>query len=83
MDTIISPFSASITELKKNPTALLQQADGEAIAILNHNRPTAYLIPANAYEAMQERLEDYELGQLVKERQKEKSEAIRVTLDDL
>ncbi|CAG1770723.1 Antitoxin YafN [uncultured bacterium] len=83
MQPILAPFSASISELKKNPTALLKQADGEAIAILNHNLPTAYLVPADVYEQLMEKLEDYELGQLIKERQHEKSLAIEVSLDDL
>jgi antitoxin StbD len=83
MQTILAPFSASISELKKNPTALLNKAQGEAIAILNHNSPTAYLIPANVYQQLLEKLEDYELGQIVKERQAEKPFAIEVSLDDL
>jgi antitoxin StbD len=41
-------------EHKKNPTALLNEADGSAIAILNHNKPTAYLVPAETYEALME-----------------------------
>jgi antitoxin StbD len=83
MQQILAPFSATISELKKNPTALLNQAQGEAIAIINHNLPTAYLVPANVYEQLLEKLEDYELGQIVKERQAEKHLAIEVSLDDL
>jgi antitoxin StbD len=83
MYPILSPFSASISELKKNPTALLNKADGEAIAILNHNLPTAYLVPASVYEQLLEKLEDYELGKIVKERQAEKPLAVEVSLDDL
>lgn len=83
MQQILAPFSASISELKKNPTALLNQAQGEAIAILNHNSPTAYLVPAAVYEQLMEKIEDYELGQIVKERQAEKHLAIDVMLDDL
>ena len=83
MESILSKFSASISELKKNPTALLTQADGEPIAILNHNRPTAYLVPAERYATMLELLEDYELGQLVRERQAEKKDAIAVDINDL
>ena len=83
MQQILSPFSATISELKKNPTALLNQAQGEAIAIINHNLPTAYLVPADVYEQLLEKLEDYELGQIVKERQAEKHLAIEVSLDDL
>jgi antitoxin StbD len=83
MQQILAPFSATISELKKNPTALLNQAQGEAIAIINHNLPTAYLVPANVYEQLLEKLEDYELGQIVKERQAEKHLAVEVSLDDL
>lgn len=83
MQQILASFSASISELKKNPTALLNKAEGEAIAILNHNLPTAYLVPADLYELLLEKLEDYELGKIVKERQAEKPLAIEVTLDDL
>ena len=83
MQQILASFSASISELKKNPTALLNKAEGETIAILNHNRPTAYLVPADVYELLMDTLEDYELGKIVKERQAEKQLAIEVTLDDL
>lgn len=83
MQQILASFSASISELKKNPSALLNKAEGEAIAILNHNSPTAYLVPANVYEQLLEKLEDYELGKIVKERKAEKPLAIEVALDDL
>ena len=80
MQVLLAPFSATIAELKKSPTALLNQAQGEASAILNRNLPTAYLVPADAYEQLLERLEDYELGIIVKERQAEKYLAIEVSL---
>lgn len=83
MQQILASYSASISELKKNPSALLNKAEGEAIAILNHNLPTAYLVPADVYEQLLEKLEDYELGKIVKERQAEKPLAIEVALDDL
>jgi antitoxin StbD len=83
MKTVLANYSASISELKKNPSALIDEAEGEPIAILNHNRPTAYLIPAETYEAIMERLEDYQLGLLVNERQNEKIEAVKVDIDEL
>ena len=83
MELILTKFSASISELKKNPTALLTQAEGEPVAILNHNRPTAYLVPADMYASMVELLEDFELGQIVRERQAEKKDAIDVDINDL
>ena len=83
MELILTKFSASISELKKNPTALLTQAEGEPVAILNHNRPTAYLVPADMYASMVELLEDFELGQIVRERHAEKNDAIEVDINDL
>lgn len=83
MESVLAECSASISELKKNPSALIEQSDGEPIAILNHNRPTAYLIPAETYEAILEKIEDYQLGMIVKERQNEKISAVEISLDEL
>lgn len=52
MRSIQAKYTASITELKKNPSTLLAQAKGEPIAILNHNTPVGYFISAVTYEAM-------------------------------
>ena len=83
MKQVLSSCSASISELKKNPTALLNEAEGAPIAILNHNVPAAYLIPAETYEWMMERLEDDELARIVRERRGEKGEAVEVDLHEL
>ena len=83
MESVLAECSASISELKKNPSALIEQSDGEPIAILNHNRPTAYLIPAETYEAILEKIEDYQLGMIVKERQNEKNSAVEISLNEL
>lgn len=83
MKQVLSDCSASISELKRNPTALLNEADGAAIAILNHNKPTAYLVPAETYEFMMEVLDDYELSKLVESRRADLSEAVEVDIDDL
>ena len=83
MRRILSSCSASISELKKNPTALLHEAEGVPIAILNHNVPTAYLIPAETYEWLMDKLEGSELALIVKERAGEKKDAIEVDIDEL
>lgn len=83
MKQVLSSCSASISELKKNPTALLNEAQGSPIAILNHNVPSAYLIPAETYEWLMEKLEDAELAQIVINRMHEKERAIEVKLDEL
>ena len=83
MESVLANCSVSISELKKNPSALIEQSDGEPIAILNHNRPTAYLIPAETYEMLLDKIEDYQLGLIVKERQNEKILAVDVSLNEL
>ncbi len=83
MKQILSSCSASISELKKNPTALINEAGGAPIAILNHNVPAAYLIPAETYEWLMDKLEDAELAQIVTDRMHEKESAIEVDLNEL
>jgi antitoxin StbD len=61
----------------------MQQSKGEPIAILNHNRTTAYLIPVETYESMKEKLENYQLGLMVKSRQNEKESTVEANMDDL
>ncbi len=51
------------------------------VAILNHNRPAAYLVPAEAFEAILEKLEDLDLAELVRQRRGGKT--VKVSLDDL
>lgn len=81
METILAGASVSITELKRNPSAVIAGADDEAVAVLVHNRPSAYLIPAATYERLMDRLEDLELAELVRTRSKERR--IKVALDEL
>jgi antitoxin StbD len=83
MEHVHATLSASISEFKKNPSALLAQADGETVALLNHNRPTAYIVPAKTYEMMLEAIENLELLELAKTRLKEKGKALRIKLEDL
>ncbi len=83
MQQILAPFSASFSELKQNPKALLEKSEGETVVIFEHDTPAAYLVSPAEYERLLNRLEDYELGEIVKQRQPEKSLAFEVTLDDL
>ena len=81
MHVLMSDRSVSVTELKKSPAAVLRQAEGRAVAVLNHNRPEAYLVPAALYQRMVEMLEDQEDAKLVLERRQEP--AIEVSVDEL
>lgn len=80
MESILARASIGVSELKVNPTATIEKATGP-VAVLNRNKPVAYLIPAAVWEAICERLEDIELAKIVKERAGEK--AVSVKLEDL
>lgn len=56
MEQVLATRSVSITELKRSPSAVLEQAGSEPVAVLNHNRPAAYLLSPEVYEAMLNRL---------------------------
>ena len=83
MRRILSNYTASISELKKSPSAVIEEAEGEAVAILNHNKPSAYLVPSELYEKMMEIVEDYYLAQEVEERLHDGEEPVKVDLDAL
>lgn len=66
MEQVRATRSVSITELKRSPSAVLDQAGSEPVAFLNHNRPASYLLSPAVYEAMLERL-NVDLRQAVME----------------
>ncbi len=83
LESIHAGKTASITEFKKNPQALIDAAEGESIALLNRNKTAAYIVPPEVYERLLEMAEDIELGRIYEERKHEKAEAVEVSIDDL
>ena len=81
MDAVLSHFAVSVTELKRNYANIIKQADDAPVAVLNHNRPEAYLLPAGHYERLMAHLEDLEDAKLVHERAK--GPFVEVDLDAL
>ena len=79
--TIFSRKTVSMTDLRRNPSGVIGVAEQSPVAVLNHNKPTAYLISAATYEDMLERLEDAELTKTVKARSGGKT--VKVKLEDL
>lgn len=79
--SIYARTTVSITDLRRNPSGILEDAGDSPVAVLNHNKPAAYLLSARAYEALIDRLEDAELTAIVKQRQGGKR--VKVTLEDL
>lgn len=81
MESILASNTVSVTELKRNPSAVIESAGGESVAVLVHNKPSAYLVPAATYAQLLDRLEDLEMAALVRSRAKERR--VKVVLDEL
>lgn len=78
---ILADITTSISELKKNPMAVIEQGEGFPVAVLNRNTPVFYAVPAAAYELLMNKLEDIELAEIVKQRAGEA--VIEISIDDL
>lgn len=78
---LLATVAASVTELKRNPMGTVSAGEGGPVAILNRNEPAFYCIPAKAYEALMDKLEDLELNAMADARAGQKE--IAVTLDAL
>ena len=82
-NVILAETTASVSELKRNPMGTVAAGEGFPVAILNRNEPAFYCIPAKAYEALLERLEDLELNAIADARATDGKEPVKVSLDEL
>jgi antitoxin StbD len=71
MQNAFAEIAVSVSELKNDLLAVLSGAHGSAVAILNHDRVMGYMVPADVFEVMMERLDDLELVELVRARRNE------------
>lgn len=79
--TIFAKNTVSMTDLRRNPSEVIDVANVAPVAILNHNKPAAYLISAAAYEDMLEQLEDAALTKTAQARVG--GPTVNVKLEDL
>lgn len=85
MQVVLADQAVSVSELKKNPSAVLSGANGAPVAVLNHNRVMGYMVPAEVFEAMVERLDDLELTRVARERIEANEPTVRARIvgDDI
>jgi antitoxin StbD len=62
--------SVSVSALAKDPLSAVEQGEGFAVAVFNdallkNNEPVFYCVPAKAYEALMDYMDELELGALV------------------
>ena len=72
----------SFTELRRsNPSKIIEDAGGLPVAVLNHNKPEAYLLSAKVYEKLLDQIDDAILLKIIEKRRGGK--IVRVKLEDL
>jgi antitoxin StbD len=74
-------LAVSMSDLKRNPSAVVTAAQDQAVAILNHNKVVGYLISPEVWEYSQELHEDVKAVQQLQKLKPGKP--VRVSLDDL
>jgi antitoxin StbD len=81
---ILADVGVSISDLKKNPAAVVAAAQTSQVAILNRNKPVAYVVSPEVWEAVLEMHEDALDAEIARRRvEEEGDQAIPVTLDEL
>lgn len=81
MQAMFADTVVSVSELKRNPTQVVENGGAAAVAVLNHNRVMAYMVPAALWERTLERLDDMELADIAQRRLHECG--VEVRLDEL
>ena len=79
--TIHAKTTVSMTDLRRNPNKILDDANDMPVAILNHNRAEAYLLSAKAYEKLLDLLDDVSLIKTIQSRRGGKT--VKVNIEDL
>jgi antitoxin StbD len=82
-DVIPAEMCIGISGLKKNPSAVIAAARDGQVAILNRNKPVAYVISPEAWEYLCDMQEDIRDAELVRDRLAQETETIPVAVDDL
>jgi antitoxin StbD len=83
VEPILAEICVGISGLKRNPAAVIAAARVRQVAILNRNKPVAYVISPEVWEHICDVFEDLRDSELVRERLAEDDEEIEVTLEEL
>jgi antitoxin StbD len=68
MQAVLASYSISISEFKKNPSAMLKRASGAPLVVLSHNAPAFYAVPPEVMARIAEQLEEQEFTALIQQR---------------
>jgi antitoxin StbD len=80
---VLADLGVSISDLKRNPAAVIAAAREQQVAILNRNRPVAYVVAPDVWEYLLDLIEDRKLVALAQAELATPDEEVEVSLDEL
>jgi len=83
MEAIYADVTISMSEFKKNPAAVLRDANRRPVAVLNHNKAAFYMVEPALFKAILDELADRELHRKVLARVSERAKAVEVDIDEI
>lgn len=83
MENVRGLLTVSLSEFRQNPGRVVEEAQGQPVAVLNHNRPAFYAVSPELMVQMAELYDGRRLATLVVSRLKSVDRAAKVNLDDL
>lgn len=83
IQNVLADACVSISNLKKNPAAVVAEAQERQVAILNRNRPVAYVIAPQVWAYLCELVEDTKLADIARQELATPDEEVEVDIDDL
>lgn len=78
---ILADLGVSISDLKRNPAAVVAAAREQQVAVLNRNKPVAYVISPEVWEHVMDVFADRKLVREAMEALEEEGENVRIDLD--
>lgn len=83
IEEVLATATVGISDLKKNPSAVVAEAQRRQVAIMNRNRPVAYLISPEVWDHVVDVFDDMKLARDVEQALANPGEMIEVSIDDL
>lgn len=83
MDTLLSPHSIGISDLREAPARAFEQAGDTAIVVLNHNKPAGYILSPRLMARILDQLADRAVTEKARSRVSTVASARRIKLDEL
>ena len=79
---ILSDVAVSVSDLKRNPAAVIAAASEQQVAILNRNKPVAYMISPEGWDYILDVFDERRLVREASAALAEEGDDVEIDLDD-